>query len=238
MPHQTDAIVSADRALGFGTTPTERLQSWIPTGPHDWVAWMMFVVHTAWFIIPGVLTLYLIFHHWDDLPSYAIARTGLLFAAVIFFVFLAVEPPWMALGVPRLLTGTYTAPLARADPNPLAAFPSLHVAVPAVQAMWLWSKRMRRLAYAFAAFTLLTIFMSIYTGEHYLIDAIGGVALAYVMVRLSAVDFGRVVNHSLRPVGMTQMSTDVVLGDPQMTQMNAEVGDGRRKAEVGVGARR
>ncbi|MBF6600094.1 MAG: inositol phosphorylceramide synthase [Dehalococcoidia bacterium] len=184
-PKQTAVLTDIDRLLGSGITPTERLQAAFPYGTHGWFALLMVEMHTSWFYVPGALTLYVILWRWDDIVSYAVARSGILFVAVLFFVLVPAAPPWMALPVTRVIEHS---PLGRTtpDPNPFAAFPSLHVAVPAVQAMWLWSKRMRRLAYVFAAYTLLTIFMSVYTGEHYLVDAIGGLALAYVMVRLSA----------------------------------------------------
>lgn len=184
-PHQTIVLVTMERMLGFGITPTERLQTAFPQGTHGWFAFLMVEVHTSWFYVPGLVTLYVILVRWNDVASYAVARSGILFVAVLFFIFVPVAPPWMALPLTRVIEHS---PLGRTtpDPNPFAAFPSLHVAVPAVQAMWLWSKRMRRAAYALAAYTLLTIFMSVYTGEHYVVDAIGGVALASVMVRLSA----------------------------------------------------
>jgi hypothetical protein len=187
VPVQAGRPVAFDRWLGFGTTPTERLQSWFPAGLHGWFAWCMLAVHISWFVIPGFLTVYVIVRRPGDVWSYAIARTGILFVAAVFFALLPTEPPWMTLHITRVLEIGGKAPV-NADWNTLAAFPSLHVAVPAVQAMWLWSKRMRRLAGAFTAFTLLTAFMAVYTGEHYVIDAIGAAALAYVMVRVATLN--------------------------------------------------
>jgi len=61
----------------------------------------------------------------------------------------------------------------------IAAFPSLHVAFEFL--VWLWLRRVWRAgAMLFAIFTVLIFLGSVVTGWHYLIDALAGLALAFV----------------------------------------------------------
>ncbi len=191
IPHQRDSVVSLDRVIGFGTTPTERLQGWLYSGHPGVLDGFCLALHIAWFILPALLTAYVVFRRWDLVRSYAVARTGILYVSLIAFFLLPTEPPWMALDVHRVLAIGRDAPV-NADWNTVAAFPSLHVAVPAVQAFWLRNNGMPRAALAFAAFTILTIFMAVYTGEHYVVDAIAGIALAYGMACLANSRWGGV----------------------------------------------
>jgi membrane-associated phospholipid phosphatase len=62
--------------------------------------------------------------------------------------------------------------------------PRLHVALTAALAMWLWTVRIRPWALLFALYTALTTLDVVYLGEHYLVDALAGVALAYFVVRV------------------------------------------------------
>jgi hypothetical protein len=189
IPHQRDSVASLDRLIGFGTTPTERLQGWLYSGHAGLLDGLCLALHISWFFAPALLTAYIVFRRWDLVPSYAIARTGILYVSLVAFFLLPTEPPWMALHVHRVLAMGHDAPV-NADWNTVAAFPSLHVAVPAVQAFWLRSRGMGRLAAAFGVYTILTALMAVYTGEHYVTDALAGAALAYGMVRLSSVRWG------------------------------------------------
>jgi hypothetical protein len=184
IPRQSESVIRLDRIIGLGATPTERLQSIPWAGHSDAIAWSFLALHISWFVVPALLTVYIVFARRELAWSYAIARTGILYVSLVFFLLLPTEPPWMALHVHRVLEVAGKAPV-NADWNTVAAFPSLHVAVPAVQALWLRRQGMRKLAATFAVYALLTALMAVYTGEHYVTDAIAGVALAYFMVRVS-----------------------------------------------------
>ena len=185
IPHQREYVIRVDRAIGFGTTPTERLQGWLYTGHASALDWASLALHISWFFVPALLTVYIIFRRWELVRSYAIARTGILFVALIPFFVVPTEPPWMALHVHRVLSIASDAPV-NADWNTVAAFPSLHVAVPAVQALWLRRHGMTRLALVFAVYTVLTAAMAVYTGEHYVADVVAGVVLAFLMASLAS----------------------------------------------------
>lgn len=106
---------------------------------------------------------------------------AVLFAADAIFALLPTMPPWMADGTPRLITQS-AGSVTSFDTNPTAAFPSLHVAVPTVMAIWYcrheqrWCKVLGALLLLRAA---LVFWAVVYTGEHYVLDGLGGISLAW-----------------------------------------------------------
>lgn len=71
------------------------------------------------------------------------------------------------------------------NPNPVAAFPSLHEAFPVLGLLY-GLRIFGRRAWPLALWCLAVCFSIVYLGEHYLIDAIAGVvvaALAYAVVQ-------------------------------------------------------
>lgn len=184
MPRE-QAALALDRLIGFGEPPPERLQDWFYAGgvrPFDWV---MCLVHMAWFFMPEIITIYVVVSRWDLFPKLVGIRLGVLYAGLIGFFVLPTEPPWMASHVARILEVKAGAPLDM-DLNLVAAFPSLHVALPAALAMWLWTERLPLWALLFTFYTALTTFAVVYLGEHYVVDVLAGIALAYLVVRLVA----------------------------------------------------
>ena len=51
--------------------------------------------------------------------------------------------------------------------------------------MWLWQAKMRRWAVVIAVYAALTAFAVVYLGEHYVVDVVAGLLLAFVVVRAS-----------------------------------------------------
>jgi len=182
MPREQVAL-AIDRLIGFGQTPPERLQDWLYAGdvrPFDLV---MCLTHMAWFYMPEILTMHVIVSRWDLFPRLVGIRLGILYAGLIGYLLLPTEPPWMVCDVSRILEVKAGMPLD-ADLNQVAAMPSLHVALPAALAMWLWIERVPLWAWLFPFYAALTAFAVVYLGEHYLVDVLAGVLLAYVVVRL------------------------------------------------------
>jgi membrane-associated phospholipid phosphatase len=70
--------------------------------------------------------------------------------------------------------------------NVVAALPSMHAAFPALALIVVLRHRLPRLVVGLVAFQFLSVMFSIvYTGEHYVVDAIAGAAyagLAYALV--------------------------------------------------------
>jgi membrane-associated phospholipid phosphatase len=100
--------------------------------------------------------------------------------ALLFYAFYPVAPPWIALPLierePNLLVEAASAITGTSiDPNPYAAFPSMHVALAVLSALILRDWFGRRVY----AWPILMSFATLYTANHYLLDIVGGWVLAY-----------------------------------------------------------
>ncbi len=100
--------------------------------------------------------------------------------ALLFYAFYPVAPPWIALPLierePNLLVEAASAITGTSiDPNPYAAFPSMHVALAVLSAMILRNWFGRRIY----AWPILMSIATLYTANHYLLDVVGGWVLAY-----------------------------------------------------------
>jgi membrane-associated phospholipid phosphatase len=184
IPWQRSGIVDAERLLGWGEAPTQRLQDWLFAGHFGFLQWLAFIVYASWYVVPGLLTAYIVFWRRDLIVSYAFVRFGVAYAALIAFFLMPAEPPWMALHITRIFHMTQRA--QDLDTNPVAALPSLHVALPAVQALWLRRKGMRRLSTLFGALSAGIGLAAVYAGEHYVVDCLAGGALAYAVNHVAA----------------------------------------------------
>lgn len=127
--------LAIDRALGLGVTPSERFQGWWFDGTLSSFDWFWLAVHTSWFLLPALVTGYVAIFRWPLFRSLAAVRLGTIYLALVGFLLFPTEPPWMVLDVSRLLEIKAGAVL-EVDTNPVAAFPSLHVGLPAAIALW------------------------------------------------------------------------------------------------------
>jgi len=182
MPRE-QVTLGLERLIGFGKPLSERLQDWLYTGSVQPLDWVMCAVHLSWFLAPEIITVYVVVLRWDLFPQLAAVRLGVLYMGLIGFFLLPTEPPWMAVDVVRILEVANGEPL-QVDNNALAALPSLHVALPAALMMWLWTVRLPKLALLLTLLTAMMILAVVYLGEHYLVDALAGLALAYIAVQL------------------------------------------------------
>jgi membrane-associated phospholipid phosphatase len=73
----------------------------------------------------------------------------------------------------------YPLAFATANPNDVAAFPSLHVAYPFLSFLVL-RRGFGAVGWLAFAYTALVAFSVVYIGDHWVIDAIAGMAYAYV----------------------------------------------------------
>ena len=182
-PHEQAALPGIDRAIGFGLTPGQRLQSWFFAGHLTKFDSFWLGIYDAWFVVPTVLTLYMVIFRWDIIRSYVTMRVLVYFLPLPIYLLMPTEPPWMAIHALRIQSLT-TAGFPP-DSNPVAAFPSMHVLTPLAIALWLSWKRLDAMAWVFWIFTALTVFAVLYLGEHYLVDVLASVALAPAIVLLA-----------------------------------------------------
>ncbi len=190
-----------DRLIGLGSNPTVWLQSHLyhgVTGPLETFTIAMYISH---FIAPLVLAAVL----WTAFSSRGFTDLffGILIVSVlgeITFVLLPTAPPWMAgdlgllppvhhiirdglpdLGLAKLAAhkdepGTY---------NLVAAVPSLHAAWPMIGLLVIKTYRLPRWLLALQALQLAAVlFAIVYAGEHYMFDAVAGIAYAIVSWRI------------------------------------------------------
>jgi|RhiMethySRZTD1v2_1073278.scaffolds.fasta_scaffold06780_11 PAP2 superfamily protein len=187
--------IDADRVLGFGTLPTTWLQEQLyngHTGPLEVFSVAMYVSH---FIAPLVLA-FAIWAFWQN-RGFSDLLFGLLAVSIlanITFLLAPTAPPWLASEhglIPDVQPIIKNAlidldlnalALHKGDAsryNVVAAVPSLHVAWPVVCLLVIRKHRLPMPLFAAqAALTLGVVFAIVYTGEHYLVDAILGAVYA------------------------------------------------------------
>jgi hypothetical protein len=204
--HYTPQI-DVDRILGLGTLPTTWLQDHLyggGTGPLEIVSLVMYVSH---FLAPLLLA-FLLWAVWEK-RGFADLLFGLLAVSIladITFVLAPTAPPWLAAqhGLiepvqPILTNALYDVHLnALAEHkgdassyNIVAAIPSLHAAWPVICLLVIRKYRLPRWLFATQmAIAIGVLFAIVYTGEHYLIDAIVGIAYAFAAWWLLQLAFG------------------------------------------------
>jgi PAP2 superfamily len=189
--------IDADRVLGFGTLPTTWLQEHLyhgRTGPLEVFSVAMYVSH---FIAPLLLA-FAIWAFWQN-RGFSDLLFGLLAVSIlanITFLLAPTAPPWLAAEhglIPPVQPIIRNAlfdldlnalALRKGDAssyNVVAAVPSLHVAWPIICLLVIRKHRLPiGLFAAQAALTVGVVFAIVYTGEHYLVDAIIGALYALV----------------------------------------------------------
>jgi hypothetical protein len=204
--HYTPQI-DVDRVLGFGTLPTTWLQEHLyggRTGALELFSLAMYISH---FLAPLVLA-FLLWAVWDK-RGFSDLLFGLLAVSIladITFVLAPTAPPWLAAqhGLidpvkPILTNALYDVHLdalaaQKGDAskyNVVAAIPSLHAAWPVICLLVIRKHQLP--SWLFAAQLGITIgvfFAIVYTGEHYLIDALVGVVYAFAAWWLLQLAFG------------------------------------------------
>ncbi len=194
-PHERAIIPAIDRFIGYGATPGQRLQSWFFAGHLTWFDRFWLGIYDSWFVVPTVITLYIVVCHWTFIRSYAAMRLLVYFLPLPIYLLMPSEPPWMAIHMLRI--ATLTPGGIPPDANPVAAFPSMHVLTPATIALWLWWKRLDVMALVCGVYAALTIFAVLYLGEHYLVDVLASLVLAPVIVMATA-RFGQLLRARAR----------------------------------------
>ncbi len=162
----------------FHGHPSLWLQRWTPHGVG--IEWLAALLHFSWFIIPPLI-LWAVYRRSGRTAAVRLIALmlALLLSADVIFAIFPTRPPWMDLAVNRLVVVGYGSK-ASLDENAVASVPSLHVAVPMLCTLWLAreTSSLRRLTPWIALWTVGVTWASVYSGEHYLVDAIAGAAWA------------------------------------------------------------
>jgi len=206
-----DDIPAVERLLFGGRLATELLQTSLrPVTGIDWLAagsTVLYMLHTP---LPLVVAGYLWWRQRRLFYDFLAALVALSLAAFATYLIFPAAPPWWAAAVGHLIGPTgepivaYLKPGAfdtlvtsagidghalfaltfgDINPDPVAAFPSLHAAYPFLAYLFL-----RRIggpfAWAMLAYTIAAWFSIVYLGDHYVVDILGGIAYVVVIVRL------------------------------------------------------
>jgi len=194
------ALDGLERSL-FGGIPTVWLQSRIST-EQPLITWTAAVLHASWFYLPIVLAAGVQLRLGRSALVRLLSLQVVLFLACdAIFAIAPTRPPWMELEVVRVVDVVYRD-TSNVDMNPVAAMPSLHVALPALYTIWFARRpeaELRALSPLLAVWTLGVAWSVVYGGEHYMIDAVAGVAWAAVVYAGSSALAGAIATR--RPRG-------------------------------------
>jgi len=195
--HESD-IASAEGWLFGGTIPTVWLQQhFYVRGTVHWYDALATLVYTSHFLATPILAAVLWLRNRTVWLAYITRVVVLAFAGLVTYVLFPEAPPWLAARdhlVPTvdrlsangwiwLHAGDVQAMLANAQQdgsNPVAAMPSLHVAFATLVALCIAGQVTGRWRYLLALYPLAMGLVLVYTGEHYVLDLVVGVAYALV----------------------------------------------------------
>jgi hypothetical protein len=211
--------LDADKVIGFGHLPSALLQDWIgrPSLALELLSVAAYLTH---FFFPLCIGFYLWARRSDGFRELLYADIAVSVLASITQVLAPTAPPWLAAqhglapGVHDVLRAALSdvglPELARLKGdahayNVVAAFPSIHAAFPVLG--MIVAVRYRGpiwLKVAQAVQLVAVWFVIVYTGEHYVIDVVGGVLYAFVAIwivrrALAAVDARRAVRATPTP---------------------------------------
>lgn len=188
MPVQYNYPVLADKLVG---EPVERLQSAFYSYGHvGAVDIYVLAVYLSYFSVPHVAALALWKFDRKRFGVYLPAFVIVLFVGLIVCALVPTAPPWLAAQdgkiptVYRILAdiggdvapGAFETGYSVAGVNPVAAMPSLHVAIPCLLAIALWKYRIWRWVGVWYAASMW--FAVMYMGEHYFVDGLAGLGAA------------------------------------------------------------
>ncbi|HWA52466.1 MAG TPA: phosphatase PAP2 family protein [Patescibacteria group bacterium] len=186
-------MIRIDRFI-FGTVPTIKLQQLFYNPNHlQWYDYFLVTCYIAYFVMPMLVGYYFWIKDRAFFKKFSLAFVLLAYACFITFIIFPAMPPWMASGqgylppieevtghvmahfLPSQLSLPTVYQLVSADP--VAAFPSLHAAVPTLIFLFLFKKYKKR-ALLFLPYLFGVWIAVIYLGEHYFTDVLFGAIYA------------------------------------------------------------
>jgi membrane-associated phospholipid phosphatase len=192
---KADYPIAFDRAIGFGETPTVRLQRTLGRAgvvrPHDT---FLSAVHWSWFFVPHGTMAFVLLRHHQHFTKNAVMMAATFDLGCVIYWLVPTAPPWWAGSVGkmphvrRIMVEAGEKVWRRAwkrlydalAGNPFAAMPSLHFGT-SVMAAFVLSDVSRRHGAVGWTYALTLGFGLVYLGEHYVMDLLAGFALAYAV---------------------------------------------------------
>lgn len=189
----TLAPILVERSLLFGNVAAVWLQGHL-RGVAAFIDVPLAMVYLSFFAAPIVFGIWLWLRHRDHFDFFVGAYVGMMAVGFLVHVIYPETPPWLAARdgvlpyVDRITVtllnhlGAVGQLYSGADPAPYGAMPALHVAVPsliAATAIAIRGWRPSR-AWLWLLYPLTMAFATLYLGEHYLLDALAGMALGFL----------------------------------------------------------
>lgn len=196
-------VIKLEKAL-FGTIPSVLLQNLLLKGQEiGYLEKFLTVLHGTHFIAFLIVGFYFWMKNARLFQLYKYSFYLLLIFGLSGYLFIPTAPPWMTSElfrvIPRLfhfnlhLYNMYIPDLTSGfNTDPVAAMPSLHAAFPFLCSLLLW-KYLRGKGWIFYLYTFLILFTIVYTGDHYIVDLIAGITLAFLSLIL-----GGLIQHKLK----------------------------------------
>ncbi|HUR86112.1 MAG TPA: phosphatase PAP2 family protein [Solirubrobacteraceae bacterium] len=208
-----DYPIAIDRFLGFGVTPTQRLQRALRrNGEVSLLDKAVVLVYGSWFV-PHLLLAYVLMRDERYVPRAAGRLSAAYHLTTPFYWLVPTAPPWWASEhgdrldgeIDRVVEevvcnvfGIESSENSEGPGNPWASMPSDHISSAAITAMGLAEVGP---VYGAIGWTYVVAagFAVVYCGEHYLVDVLAGLAVAEI-VRVGepyAAPLVRAVAHAL-----------------------------------------
>lgn len=189
LPAYMSYAIDAERALFGGVIPSIALQQVLFADGQVGVFERVLVgVHASHFVVFLGFGLAVWLLRARGFPRMALGFVLLTALGLVGYLAVPTVPPWMAAerfqvlsGLERISSEIYNISLPTLaksfDLNPVAAMPSLHAAFPALLTL-ICFREFGRWGFAMLAYFLTVLFAIVYLGEHYVVDALAGIALA------------------------------------------------------------
>lgn len=165
---------NAVEAVVFTDLPNRWLQhAFLAIGPSRYISTY---VYMSWFLLPVLAALPFVLHPRRDAWKLTCWLVIAYCLAMPFFALYPLQPPWLHDPRVQSVFLLVRPGLRGVDPNPYASMPSLHVAMPAVAALWYEGRhRYRIVLWAYTALISLTV---VFSGDHYVADVVAGLLFA------------------------------------------------------------
>lgn len=197
-------IVTAERALFFGSLPTEWLQDrlYLPSNqrPPKWEV-VTALVYVSHFVTVYVIALFMWFRNKRKWLQWVRSLVTLITLGVMGYLLCPTAPPWMAakFNIMEITARPGTRALryihlqfadrlwnkGQGMVNLVAAMPSLHQAFTVLVLAFFWRTARPWVRVILVAYPVLMLFTLVYGGEHYVMDCIIGALLAWLAVWLN-----------------------------------------------------
>ena len=235
MPTHVADLITVEKTVGFGSVPTVWLQTrFFDPAQIGWLDRAATYVHWSYFVLPHLFAAHLFFGKRHLFERYVTLFVGVLLTGLVIYFIFPAAPPWVA-ALTGHLDPTYKVVTEVGSEwnvnlyerfesqirssNPVAAMPSLHMAVSF--AILLIAFRVNWFLGALAlVYNAAMAFSLVYLGEHYVVDIVAGIIVTLsVYAALSA---WSTVRARLSPVAVSLPAPDA--GPAVQPQSASEAG--------------